>query len=466
MPYNYIPVRKILTAWLILGSVAMLVCPAIGLSQTRLTWPDSRVDVTKYSSLESCLAMAKRVGDSVYAHSDTLTDTLPATTIRIIAVDTRLASAQVKTAVRQCLAHVSLETVPLKYYLLAQELYLIAGQDTNAVDIINRRLSAVPKIDSAQRTAVLDTVIQKYVTIAPLQIEAIHSWAKQLASARQFLPWQDQLSFYFLMVGYSKQFDRDAQVQQYGQELLTIARSLLDTLKLSEDRESVRQMMLFAKRMMLHDVLLDSLRKSTASYANLRAQMAAEVQQIDLKESASLISPGHQAPELNGDFVFPATARNDRLPRAGKTSLVIRVLGDQRRQIREFSRNVVIRRLKRQFPDLDIIVVATTTGAVVPLVPPSPAEEAELFNKMLFDYGKVPVTLVVSSPPFIRVPDPDRRRLNQPSELEERWSWLPYIGSAVLIDKAGMIVDAFSMDFYEKELMELIQVVYERDQGG
>ncbi len=170
---------------------------------------------------------------------------------------------------------------------------------------------------------------------------------------------------------------------------------------------------------------------------------------------------GVPAPEVRSDFMFPASAKHDRLPRLGQVSLIITGIGDQRGNVSAFSQNVLIHRLKERFPELDIIFLTSTKGVIAPMAPPSPAEEAGVFETMLLGFSHLPITLVVANGPYLRLQDPDRRRVNLP--VEGNWRADTPRSTAMLIDREGLIVDVVDIRYQKEKLMEMIQCVFQQN---
>ncbi len=460
MPYNpYSLVRNPCALWIrtlysfvIIIVIGVALSPTIGVSQTEFAWPDSRVDVSKYESLETCEAMVRRVTDSVYVHNDAMSDTLP-----WLQIVFERRQVYVQTIAQRCLARFPVSDVPLDKYLLAQRLYLLAGRDADATAMINRRLAAIPSADSAQRATVLESIIRVYFGVLPIRMDAIRPLVDQFGPLGYFAGWGHWFSIYHQVMTWSNQLDRNDWVLQYRQEILASYQKYTDTMTSTLDQGAIRMLALAADKIFYHQALMDSLRKSTATYAQMQEKLRKSYFG-DIRFGEDPFETGLPAPEVHADFIFPDSAKHDRLPRPGKVSLIVTRVGDQRGSTIDFSENIRIRRIKQQFPELDIVFITSTAGVIAPLAPPPPAEEAALFNTMLLDFEKLPVTLVVMNRPYFHVAGPDQRRVNLPIEGE----WKPDLpkSRAILIDRKGTVVDEVSIGWGdERPLTELIQIV-------
>ncbi len=93
----------------------------------------------------------------------------------------------------------------------------------------------------------------------------------------------------------------------------------------------------------------------------------------------------------------------------------------------------MVRRWKRLYPDLEIILLSYTYGTVGQLGPLHPTDEADTLAKLFLGHHRVPGHLVVEKTPFFHVEDPDGRRIDLPTALLEefgpgRWGDVRYSG--------------------------------------
>jgi hypothetical protein len=132
------------------------------------------------------------------------------------------------------------------------------------------------------------------------------------------------------------------------------------------------------------------------------------------------------------------------------------------------NREVTMRRLAQRFPLLDITIVAGTHGTFGGNIR-SPQEEAKLQVKLWREYYKIPATIAVENVPYWRLPDPDRRRIDQNEGNADRYrfgeKYVP--ASDILIDENGKIVYWGNLHREsEADYAELIDILIHRIQSG
>lgn len=434
---------------LIGGVTSLLLAPTVGWAQTLFPWPDSRIDVGQYMSIESCLAAANRVRDSLKARSDTLFDTLPST----VNPGLQPVPTAIQMTVQRCMRRFPVATVPLAKHQLAQQLYLLAGQDGDAAKIIARRLDSISTTDLDQRAIVLYAAIREYLSAAPIRLDSAMRLVDEWTGPTATITWSDRAVILIEMMSASKRCGRTEITHRYAHTILATAEARKDSIAMDPGEQHwFMKGILAANRELYDDMLMDSLRTSSSAYASVKEQ----------KLNGVGVS-GTRFPEIQGDFVFPVSAKGERFPRPGALTLFIAMTGSQHWKSNDlFAMNVRIRQLKQRFPALEIVLVTATTGAVVPLVPLSPAEEATILEQMLLDFHKLSVTLLVYNRPFFHLPDPDRRRMNEPTELEKEWSQFSLPGSAILVDKMGVVVEELPIQ-QDERLLKFVQAVYDRE---
>ncbi len=92
-----------------------------------------------------------------------------------------------------------------------------------------------------------------------------------------------------------------------------------------------------------------------------------------------------------------------------------------------WSRSSDLRRYKKLYPDLEIILLTTTYGTVGQVGPLELADEADTLAKLFLGHHRIPAHLVIEKKPFFRVEAPDGRRVDLPTPMMEE------IGSAYFL---------------------------------
>lgn len=359
--------------------------------------PAGRATYSRYIVPEQCLAATRRAADSVRwgARRDTLPydtrDTLPA--------------AAVKTA-RECGARFSVaEVEPLSLPAL-RDLALLAGHDSVARAVTERRILAASDEPLAARATVLGEAVTAYTSARPLRLDL----------AREYLRRLDALG--------------PAAARERAQAHATLINSyvvgMLDTTMLNEEVHALIAML---------DDLPDSVRASDPEYwqaQELGIRMAA-MQAAALREGPDVALArlrergwtrgtmlGERAPAITAKYWF---ARPDSMmpsPRPGKISMVVYV--DHACGVQCFPYYATLRRIGRRFPRVEITLVTQTRGYFRLRPPPTPAEEAELDRRYFLDELRLPGALAVDVTEYSRLPEPDGRRIDQPPRNTMRYA--------------------------------------------
>ncbi len=430
------------------------------LAQTRFVLPDSRIDLSKYTFSESCLAVSERIQDSVNAVSTVRTDTLSFSQYNRM---TPLAPAVVD-ATQRCFAHFDSEKIPLLTAGAAVKAYLIANQDVDAEKVIQRSLNAIPKTDSTKRGKALREFADLYLHAQPMRIAPAVQLFNELFPIWSSISLTERTAIVWSLVEAGNEIQDDAMVAKYTQiifdELQSARANKID------DPKGIGYATLWTRgmlRMAHRKELLDSLATSAASYARYLTTLdeLAMDRKMDWRQRAE----AGPAPQINAKFWFPDAMKNTPYPRHGKISLIVSVVAeDGLLNNRAMSKNVAMKRLKARFPDLDLVLVANTVGYFGGVEPPTIEREARLMDSLYHGFLTLPGPLAVIEVPFWRLPNPDKRRIN---ENKEAWGGgKTFYGSTTLVDSNGGLVytSGLSGPFGERYLEQLIEAVYRREQ--
>lgn len=425
-------------------------------AQTRFEWPDSRIDVAQYRYLENCFAAAKRVRDSVYARDEVLADTI---SIIRRSISDPLPQGVTDIA-RRCTEKYPVESVPVRQTFLAQELFLMAGRDADAAAVVQRRLNSLKSQDSVEHAYVLDTAAKTYLTAIPSRIAAAKPLIDQVYSAGATLPFQRRMQLYYGMTRMSD-FAKDAVLtKQYGQAVLDVAHGVSTEELGSSDAMYIPLYVRATNRILYRAELLDSLRKGTDAYVTLQqALYAATMGRPDPD-----MPLGKPAPVVEGDFWFPDSAKSVSYPRLGRVTVVIFIPHKLRvYDGKDETRQAMLHRLVERYPNVDLVFAAGTKGWFGPLEPPTAREEATLLNRMFREFLGFPAILSVSTRSFIRVSDPDRRRLYQPTSNEENYPERSKTTHIFIIDRDNKMVETGWLGEEEEVFLgDMVGILLER----
>jgi hypothetical protein len=451
-------------------------------AQTKFSWPDTSVDLGKYTSVDRCIAALMRIqqGQIALRSQTENNDTLPFDEQENL----KPLPAPVRQAAARCAARFDHRTAKLSDFALLMELLLLADRDADAKALLERRLSAIGANGAGERVAVEDSAVLIYLKVLPRRLDAAEQVL--LARAHRGSDRLDRMSLYNRLMEVSRDAGDTTRARRAAQSLVAVADSLTPAERESEKFTKMGNdggnVVVFAAMLQIvgTKTLTDSLRHSTAAMANLMRTMWA---QFTKERKEALPFPlGEHAPTVTGDFWFPSQAAGDKHPSPGHVSIVefvdnSRLYGSCMNPtpftvIPDIcARNWYwLRRLGNRFPGLDITLVVGTRGNFLHAPPPSPAEEAELYRRWLEPYHIKGAVLSVSTRPFWNLPVPDGRRVDKPAANSVAYSfgksWNPdgtNGGGRYLIDQDGLVVDVF---FNEAATNQFIEALLQRQKAG
>ncbi len=480
--------RRTLVAVICVGCLASPVT-----AQTLFQWPDTVVDVARYTSVEECLAAVGRVRRGV-ERSERLTrwrDTMPFDPQEKLVP----AATPVKETAVRCAARFAEPAVDVKDFAPLLELYVAASRDSDAAALVTRRLAGVRIAKS--RASAVDSAVAIYLQAQPARLAA----AEELLSQRirgsvdriERLDTWGQLMEAAQMVGDTARARRAAQAVLATFDTLTPAERHSERW---EQFESKFLTVLGSRLLLLEAVIvvageqpiLDSLRRSTASYVNLLQSVWAQT--TGLRRESFPYPYGERAPRVAADFWFPPhapDAPDASRPSHGRVSVVeflARCCGEEAGGTGGLSDDelveggvhagvfAVLRRLAIRFPDLDITLVTKTQGYAWYALMESLTDEANWLHSLVeSEHPPQGAALAVATTPFWRLPAPDGRRINTPVANDTSYSFGKRFNPgdramAFLFDKDGLLVQAEEGGFAgsdESKLGHIIDVLLHRE---
>lgn len=411
-------------------------------------------DPARYQRIEECLALKARLVDSVLRMS-VRWDTLP------IALSERREPFPVVITdpVGRCGAKFKASAVPLKDFLLMEELFLATDRFADVWTLLDRRLAAIPVGNSGatERAAVLDSLFKKFFTAAkPPRLsdaDSVLNLLNQLPEGTE--GWFVRLERASVFYGWAKDYGDTIRAKRLAEQVLAIGRSLTAQERSTElfvkmgfgwifgvERDLGENMRLGLFRAGRIDEVVDSLK---AQWGRAGDGMIPWTWPV-----------GRMAPTLNGNW-FNAQGKQlpspINRPTVGRVSLVafydisacLRFVGYC------YSTQATLRRLRHRFPALEINIVAEQPQAwVSALVKDTPESEGAMWGQWISGFHKLADAVVVESPGFVRVPGIDQRAIMNPGTNGAAYRGdMPYQGmmeaETFLIDKTGRIVEWYNV---------------------
>lgn len=481
---------------LLLLGTALWTSPAS--AQTWFEWPDTIVDLSRYTTIDQCHAAVGRVRVAVGVQDLRATgiwrDTIPYDP----AEDSVRLPDEVSETARRCLERfATVDSVPLDYFKVLVPLYVIAGWDEKAQALVRRRIATIEPDDEDALVSVLDSVSRIYrgnpvdnsgvLRVQPrrpeLALEIFQEYLPRISDrVNRFMVYREM----WWMIDPGAGIVDSATAQEASERFFVFVDSLTaeDRQRLHEkissslDSESLeRQIRALLRMRRGHEEFLDSLRHSTESYVRAQRQVWSDLFGQPPETFGFGMPIGTRAPAIEADLWFGCDGPCDPRPRPGKVSIVLFVdHGDCIGVIENDSdfrdtcvRNLAtLRHLEERFPTLETTIVTRTRGYFQFLKDSiTPEREAELIRRWI-EHFRLRAAIAVTFPGHWRLPAPDRRRIDQESPNRINYSfgntWGADSGIIFLIDQDGLIIYSHQLHRYRAvDYAKMIEVLLERE---
>jgi hypothetical protein len=413
-------------------ALGMFMTPVVS-GQTRFPWPATEVDVATYTTVDECVAAARRMalGETKRERLATgvWTDTMPFDPQRRLRP---LPGIVVQTASR-CAARFVEPTAPLGDFDGLLELYLFANRDTDATALLTRRL-AIETTD-AGRASVVEAAFSVYVAAQPIRMDDAERALEQKIRLNREPPLERLRTYYRLLEVAWREGDT-ARARRIAQGQIARADSLPAPLR--QSLETGGSQLVIAYTLLAQPALIDSLRRSTSAYMSLSRSIFGRM--FGEQWLAANVKPlGDEASALAGDFWFRREPAGAPRPTRGRVNVVafVDMLGCPDGC---WAAMALLRRLAQRFPTVEITLATQTRGYFMSVALESPAEEAEWLRRWLLEGQRLPGALSVSTTSLRRLPAPDRRTLDvvvPNTKNYPRHALFPFV---YLVDRNGVIV--------------------------
>ncbi len=382
--------------------------PVIAESQTLFELPVNRADYTQYTSPEACLAAAQRVSDStqiaVAWETPVARDTMPYN-------PTRQQTANAIVVAQMCRERYVAQSTPSEL-MTHFELALLAGDDSVARALLERRLALFTTPSDEGRQVVLQHAFSAYLRAKPIRVAA----AEQILNVLDTLtgmPPEFRFQMHNDIANFARSILDTVVLRRHFEAMSTILRNSSDSLRQSATGRSFVQAIVNAEMPLLLPILRDS-----GVIVYTARVFARYVAASGRSLTPAAIAPiGTRPPPLQGKFWYNRGGPDVSHPAANKVSLVVMGVRHDCDFTRCGNSYKTLERLVRRFSgDLDISLVAQTQGFFGLRLPKTPKEEADATNDYFLVNGKLPGALVIEDTKFTKRPAPDRRRFNELTE--------------------------------------------------
>lgn len=452
----------ILTGFLILLSGGLT---TVVEGQTLFARPDTTPDFSRYTNADECVVAASRLIQADIRERELWADTA-------IHDPTRRTQPPPDTArnvLRVCMDKFSFADMADAPNELIMA-YLLAGQGEKALEVVHMEFARL--IDSGATGEVLSdrflSTLQSVRGMVHVDMDFIND---MYVLGTSYIPADSLLQtvgLHALVMTIAKDVGDSAFAWQAALNAKDAYERGEDNLPTSQELANMVKVIYVSVLDHLgRNSMMDSLAVSTESYRNAKNN----IWRIVMKDSTVELPDqvGHAVTSLEGDFWYEATGFNKDggatnyssisprvVPTPGRNTVVTSLQGCHTYTTRVdagrhngrnpgcFSRAATMKRLKRDFPEVDFIIITGTYGVVGQAPPLSEPEEADTLAKYYLSFLEMPVTLVVGKTPSIRLEEPDRRRVDLPLPALESFQAdgkpVLGIGTTAIIDSEGKVV--------------------------
>ncbi len=451
-------------------------------AQARFVEPPREVNLTNYRTVEQCLAMVDRL-ESKWQNLEPLYDTMPpGFSDRMI-----LWPSNIVESAQKCSAQWQASTAPLKDLWLLGQLFLVADRKSDLSTLLSRRIAEATTNEDSLKRMIADSALELYARARPVYFHEIDSLVTyMIALPDTIISKEDKIDRLWLLRALAVALEIEPAV---AMRAAAMADSLFTRLSDEERRTPwyADPRMNTADRAKSNSFFLhfrermDSLSIGTAAYVNLvNHQQTVLFNAIDPTQDRRF-DVGASSPRIDGDFWFPVKPTISR-PTAGKISLVIPMsvcLGPEDDPVNSYGclgKFAMVKRIHKQFPNIEITVLANQEGRAILQEPGSAADEAEDMRRWLLEGLNLPITLVVEKADFIRLEMPDNRLINTRWTLDLMLSWGCQVGVdnvlrcpevAFLVDESGIILQRFNTRWQrgveEGRLLRMLEAISHRN---
>lgn len=476
-------------------------------AQTRFVVPDTMPDVSKYVSNEECLAALKRITSHEVKKLPYWIDTLElkgGEELEPIAASARDFSSR-------CLVKFNPDSVGLEDYRTWMRLYLSAGNDRAAQLIAKRKLDESSWDAKDSSKLLFDAIVgvwSEYSDARPRRYKLARSVMDfYIEGSDPPVSIEHKATLYSMRASLELVSGDTAAGKFWANKILSVIDS---GSNLGKDSLFLKNKAPFliadSRRMIEHNVLLDSLRISGHAYATFLRSIGKDLPDIGWGRRTKDrydVMVNQKAKPLAGEFIYSSSGERQgssvslagtasssavSCPTLGKVSLVVFLYGGCRKESptsgTELERPghteestmcmdgyTILRRIAKLYPEVDITIVSKTTGYLGELGPLTPQDEADSLRWLWLEKHKLPARLIVENTEYFRLPGLDRRRIDQPYENSMNYPFLKRnenaeIGnkSVYLIDSDGTILLFSTLGrAFEKDVKPMLDIITRRN---
>ncbi len=447
-------------------------------AQARFEEPTREIDFSIYTTPEHCFAMIQRLDWDAKGKETILQDTMPPEWSQ----RREPWSQNIVDAAQHCSAQWPESTASVGNFRFLVPLYLIAGRNTDAENLITRRLGGEGATRDSAWVAGLDSVINFYGEARPAQLRVIDSLFKILTELSAVVyPTRFKIERLWSLRELAEKEGDSGMAMHAATQAETLFLGLTDEERrhnwYADPTFGTKAKAKMNGKFVHKDSQLDSLRVSSASYIRTVLRQDSILLRGEDPEAETPTRIGNITPVIQSDLWFPKKPSEPR-PTGGKISLIVSfALINGIKEcvwLLEFGLSPgcywlgpMLRRINRQFPTVEITVLTYQTGEAILTSSASLAEEAEDLRRYLLDGLKVPAILAVEKADFVQISKPDDRMINTVWTLTNMKTFGARVlfgdqlspGGILIVDRNGM---SLGTAYREESIVEMIRILTRR----
>lgn len=427
--------------------------------QTRFSRPDTTPDYASYRHMEECIAAIERLSQAAQVEDPLWEDSVQYDVFKRFKP---LPEPVVKYS-RECLANIDLDAITFKDIHEFARILLIADRDAD-VDRLYEKFADSIKADATRRSFI--DMLLTYAKATPMRLEKV--LVLQDVGLSQLPPDSVIPGVLLRAVVASMVADaagKDDLAIGLMQDLLNILDTLSPSIKAGPMYQGIAQQLIFpASYSLMTQEAIDSLSTSTDAYRKYLDRLWWTV--VGDQSSAAIQPVGAVAPQLAGHYWYTNTGgdglikRVDSLllPSRGRPTLLLFIQAGCHSTYMDMSyshgRNNGyanscygnihrIHRIKKLYPELEVVLVSQTFGNFGDGAPMEPRDEADLLAEYFLGFHQLKGNHVVYETEFVRLQRYDNRKVDLETENDPRYIFgdvhLAGKNEVVLVDEKGKI---------------------------
>lgn len=404
-------------------------------SQELFSRYDTTVDYRHYKTADDCVVAVARVLDSLKGSSKDWEDT---TELSLSVRSMRIPQSPEGTA-RLCLERFHADSLPAVDLIDWGALYLVANMDSQARVALERMVEFLR--DSISEVGALQRARMVYMSSMPVRYSEVKRLNKRIDTLLDGLSWDKRFREIELRIGQVFLPMNDTLEAYNASELLIDVWEAIGRDSVSDHRRSHHEKTVYgAKNLLNVSEIMDSMRVSDESYFQVLQRNWEDVSESDFLSGIHPV--GKDAPPVEAEYWFRSKndsfveVNNVLLPAAGNVTLMVflnsychdrSLRKDQRwniiaKHLHCWQSYAILRRFREQFPDLEIAIISKTRGVIGNAPQLTVREEADTLADYFLNFHGIDGVIGVVETPYIRLQDPDLRRVNTSSSVDDAYA--------------------------------------------